>query len=88
MISLLCFEVRELMRVFVQLDQHLSEPGESRKDLEAERERRKKEAKRRKGKRKNLKVVNEGEEVVEGKDEGGEGKEEDMGALEREESRE
>jgi len=37
------------------LDQLLSEPGESRRELEAERERRKKEAKRRKGKRKNAK---------------------------------
>ncbi|GAA5890789.1 hypothetical protein JCM8208_003048 [Rhodotorula glutinis] len=35
-----------------KLDQHLSPPGESARDLEAERERRKKEAKRRKAKRK------------------------------------
>ncbi|GAA5834133.1 hypothetical protein JCM5353_005550 [Sporobolomyces roseus] len=38
-----------------KLDQLMSEPGESRRELEAERERRKKEAKRRKGKRKNAK---------------------------------
>mgnify|MGYP007100408298 CR=1 FL=1 len=40
------------MQRCAQLDQLLSPPGESAKDLEAERERRKKEAKRRKAKRK------------------------------------
>ncbi|GAA5848219.1 hypothetical protein JCM3766R1_006768 [Sporobolomyces carnicolor] len=41
---------RRIMRE--RLDQHFSPPGESRRDLEAERERKKKEAKRRKSKRK------------------------------------
>lgn len=65
----------------LQLDQLLSPPGESRRDLEAERERKKKDAKRRKGKRKVAKA--KGDSVVgneEGEPDENENRESDLGS--------
>lgn len=66
----------------------MSEPGESRRELEAERERRKKEAKRRKGKRKNAKSEEVKSSEEDSTEQGLGRNEENMGALEEAKERE